>query len=371
MRIMTHSAPCLLLEAAELVYGLVNRLSPQELTADGKYCIPPEDMRRISQTACAGLSADDPRLQFYFSGVPIEGAPHRTFCLGRCLLYASLNVDCSDVDSAVAAMSAAWGRGDEPLHITGVYGYSIGIGAPQSSFSSLAQEVAQLPLPQSCQMQLVEVLANTDKHLRIVSEILRPVASSLEALLQPWIRQAAPLLAQWENFFRQEDANDFLLQRCQFDQSQIDSLNLALRYISPNLTMGSFQAPSSALHLHMGLNATVSKLREPKSPALDERDFAALRLLANPARAEMLRLLVGRTMSAQSVATTLGMHVGSVFRDLNNLYNAQLLLVSSVNGRNSYRTSPAMIRSVTQRLNQYIFSEAESGPEDPQTNGMT
>lgn len=364
VRITTYSSPCYLLEAAELVYALVNGVEPETLTADGEYCIPPDQMRQICDTACASLSSDDPRLQFYFSGVPIENALHRSFCLARCLFYVSMNVDCSDVDSALAAMSASWSTIEEPMHITGLYGYSLGIDTPQSSFSSLSQEVSHLPLPVSCQIRLVEVLADPDKHLRAVGELLRPVAKALEMLLQPWVEKAQPLLAQWENFFRQEDAHSFLQQRFRLDQSKFNAMHLALRYLSPNHIFGSLHEPDGSLHFHLGIHKAVGKL-DKKPEVIDERDFAALRLMANPARAEILRLLTDRPMAVQSVATTLGMHVGSVFRDINNLFNANLLLVSLVGGRNCYRTNISMVHSLTQRLDQFISAK---GPQAQSEN---
>ena len=41
LEVQIYREPCWLLEAAELVYGLVNRIPAGKLTVPGQYCIPP------------------------------------------------------------------------------------------------------------------------------------------------------------------------------------------------------------------------------------------------------------------------------------------------------------------------------------------
>lgn len=55
MNVTVNRKPMLLLEAAELVYAYVNRVSAEQLTGNGAYCIPAGDVQNMMNTACAGL----------------------------------------------------------------------------------------------------------------------------------------------------------------------------------------------------------------------------------------------------------------------------------------------------------------------------
>ena len=61
-------------------------------------------------------------------------------------------------------------------------------------------------------------------------------------------------------------------------------------------------------------------------------------------------------MSGQELAQKLNLNSGSVFRDLNSLYNARLLLQKSNGSRNDYRTNMSTIRQITEHLVNHIQS---------------
>ena len=44
MKVTIYQEPCWLLEAAELVYGLVNQIPVEKLAGSGPYCIPPDQV---------------------------------------------------------------------------------------------------------------------------------------------------------------------------------------------------------------------------------------------------------------------------------------------------------------------------------------
>lgn len=108
MKVTIYQEPCWLLEAAELVYGLVNQIPVEKLAGSGPYCIPPDQVRRIQAEACAGLDPLDELTQFYFRGVPLEGVSGRLSCLGCALLYSFLEIDHPQVDDFVRSMEADW-----------------------------------------------------------------------------------------------------------------------------------------------------------------------------------------------------------------------------------------------------------------------
>ena len=86
----------------------------------------------------------------------------------------------------------------------------------------------------------------------------------------------------------------------------------------------------------------------------EEWELTALRLMANSARVEMLRLMAQRPMSGQELAQKLNLNSGSVFRDLNSLRNARLLLMEAIGGRNCYRTNVLAVRQITSHIADYV-----------------
>ena len=166
MDITVYKTPNLLLEAAELVYSMVNQISPASLTAEGKFCIPPKAVEEIRKAACEGLDWESEELQFYFQGVPIRGQSGRLSCLASCLLYSSLVVEYHDIDSTLSALAAAWEEQTRPLRIHEIDGFALSVdtGDP-SAFQPLSQEVAKLPVPVWYQTRLVDVLTDFRMHL--------------------------------------------------------------------------------------------------------------------------------------------------------------------------------------------------------------
>lgn len=371
MDVTIYQEPCWLLEAAELVYGLVNQLPAEQLTAQGPYCIPSDEVVRIQAAACAGLSPQDPVLEFYFHGVPLEGEQIRKSSLGCCLLYSSMELSCSNIDDMARALSQSWhSRRRSQYRISGIDSFSIGLEQSEHDCFLLSQEIAELPVPQNYRMQLLEVLLAFDEHLTRVVELLRPVAEALPALMEPWIQGAAALATIWREFFENNSAEDFLLKRARVKREKLQSVELALRYISPLPSPGKFKESTGTIQFHMG----VAVLPEPNTsqPTVPEDwEFAALRLAANPDRARMLRLMVDRPMTLLELSEMLGLNRGSVFRDLNGLVNARLLLNESIDGRNCYRTNVPAFHGMMDRFLRYIEQNGDrpGHSENPRSTG--
>lgn len=360
MKVALYSKPCLLYEAAELVFSLVNGIPPEKLTGTGKYCIPPDEVGRIQKEACAGLSPEDERLQFYFRGVPLEGTRGRPSCLGCCLLYSSLEITCSDAEEMRLALSAAWAdhraRG---YRVNGIDAFSISMEPSEDGkrFSSLSEEIAWLPVPQSYQMRLLEVFSAFDYHLERVTELLLPVAQALSPLLEPWVDRAQELLQSWRELLsRDAQAEEFLLRRARLSFDRYDSLALALRYFSYEGSPGKIDELTGRVCFHMSVSVPPALERREPLPAMTEQEYSALRLLASSDRVEMLRLMAQRPMSGSEVAKALGTSVGSTFRDINNMYNAGLLLLLPGKGKSLYSASLPAIENLTSHLLEYLQS---------------
>lgn len=355
-----YQQPCWLLEAAELVYGLVNGIPAEKLTGTGPYCIPPADAARIQAEVCAGLDPLDEVIQFYFRGVPLEGVSGRLSCLGCALLYSFLEVDHPQPDDFVRAMKQDWhALCESGFHVEGINGFSLSLEpAPGGKLLSLARELTALQVPALYRMQLLEVFSAFDQHLERVAKLLRPVAAALPGCMAPWTGQIPALSEQWETFFQGDSAPEFFLRRARIQSDMFQELKLSFRFFSPYGSPGKFSTAKRQLRFHLGVNIQPGMIEVHQAQVPEEWELAALRLMANGARVEMLHAMAERPMSGQELAQKLNLNSGSVFRDLNSLYNARLLLMEPAGGRSCYRINLPVVRSILERLLGYLRDNA-------------
>lgn len=358
LKIVAFREPCLLLEAAELVYALVNNIPSEQMTLPGEYYLPVEAVESIRRAACAGISPEDSRLQFYFRGVPIEGIAERLSCVGCCLLYSSVEVGHPGPEDMARALGAAWARHRrEHYCIDGIDPFTLNIhSTEETSFSSISGEIAQLPLPAAYKLQLVEAFSAFDAHAAEVTELLRPVAEALRPLLAPWVERSAPRMEEWETFFRQNSAEEFLLKRGMVKVTDIRELQIGFRYFSPLLCPIDVDEKAGRVAIHMGIGIRPEMEVVRQKPVMDDSRYIIMRMLANPDRVEMLRLMMDRPMGVPELSKRLHLNSGSVFRDVNSMYNAQLLLFQPENGKNLYSTNLQAVKKTVADLTEYIGS---------------
>lgn len=131
---------------------------------------------------------------------------------------------------------------------------------------------------------------------------------------------------------------------------------MALRYFSFDGSPGKFDELTGHVAFHLRVSVPPSVEYEQSFPALKEWEYAALRLLSSPDRVEMLRIMLTKPMSGSEVAKELQLHVGSTFRDINNMYNAGLLLLLPGKGKNLSSTNLPAIENLTTHLLEYLRS---------------
>lgn len=90
MQLIVSRKPCLLLEAAELVFAQFNHIPAETVVIPGEYCIPAEEVERIQSQICALLPMNGKQVSFYFRAFHTEDHPSSPTCLSFCLLYISL-----------------------------------------------------------------------------------------------------------------------------------------------------------------------------------------------------------------------------------------------------------------------------------------
>ena len=357
MEFQVHRKPCILLETVELVYSYVNQIPAEELTENAEYCIPAREISAIRDTVCGSLDPDNEELQFYFKGVPVDGKDRHLSCLACCMIYSTMDFSCTDIDSAVNSLKRGWFLTDRPFRISGINGISLNLTSAEGEYTTLAWEIGRLPVPQSYQLQLVEVFSAFRWHLDRLMTILRPAAQRLEPLLAPWVEQAIPRAEEWERYLQEPAAMQTMLQKTGLKEPEIRRLEIALRYFFPFGGPGEFQHPVAHLCLHLGVGIPPGQDAPETPDRLRDWEFTALRLMVHPDRARMLRAMTDHPMSVQDLSQSLGLNPGSVFRDLNNMNNAGLLTQEVISNRIHYRTDSAAVERLTKHLMRYLHQE--------------
>lgn len=354
IKVTINREPCWLLEAVELAFALVNKIPAERLTAPGEYCIPVSEVEKYLAYARQALEPQMGRLQFYFHAVPLEGQSMRDSCLACALLYTTMEVRCSDPAEMAQASIDAWNRfRAEGFRIDDMNGFSLGLGTPETEdFVSLSAELAGLPVPQSYQVELAEVLSDYAFHVRSLVQLLEPVTRWLSQQMAPWVEKAAALLDSWEEFFHQHTPSELLKHRGGFLHENLCGFHMAIRYLSPRVAPAKV---SEEVRIHMGaaLNVGLEPSPAPRKP--EEWECKVLQLLSNPSRIAMLRMMMEQSMSVQMVAKALNLNPGAVSRDINGLNEARLLRQEIRDGRSFYRTNPKTVAQVTEHVSQYII----------------
>lgn len=361
MEVTIYQEPCWLLEAAELAYGLVNEIPAEKLTASGPYCIPAEQVRRLLAKARTRIGPEEELVRYYFQGVPLEGFSSRLSCLGCAMLYSSMPLHCAQPQDYAAALLNAWHTILESgFRVDGLDGFTLNLEPSEGRPLSLAKELSVLQAPELYKMQLLEVFSAFDSHLDQLVRLLTPVAEMLPEEVAPWTRSVSALAKEWEAFFQQNSPQAFFLHRARMQDVSIQHLEMAFRFLSPTVSPGKYRGGSEEARIHIGVSMEPSLENPDSAPSPEEWELTAVRLMANSARMEMLRLMMERPMSGQELAQTLNLNSGSVFRDLNSLLNARLLLQESNGSRNCYRTNLSTIRQITEHLVNHIQSGTNS-----------
>lgn len=362
MEVVVFEKPCLILEAAELVYAMVNRIPAARLTEDAPYCIPVAEVEKILAEATGDLDPMDRQLLFYFDGIPLaenEGSNDRLACVAFYLINSVTPICCYEVEEARQMLHSAWFAKTDAVHILGIYTDGIAIGDAEQ-YTNWGTEFCKLPISPCHQVKLVEAFSAFDRHIDRLCDILLPVAEKLKRLLAPWVEKDMPRITQWRESLVGDLAQQALLKRCKVVPETVDQLQIALRYFSPLRGPGDYDVDQHIIRLHVGVALSPAGTHESAGSQMTAGEYTVLRLLSNPDRMAMLRAMTKKPKSTQELAQELGLNAGSAFRDLNNLYNAGILNLTVISKRNYFTTNIAQIEKLTTHLLQYLKEGAES-----------
>lgn len=341
------------METADLLFAYVNRLAPAVLTSDKPYCIPETEVARIMELVCGHLDPEDAKLRFYFQSVPVDNVKSAKLggtSVGQLLIYTNIDASGYDVQQARAIMhSHSLGKG-HPYEIHAIGQLALGVRICEE-YRSIAQELQKLSIPESLRLQLAEVLSNYHHHVDQICDLLEPLSQNLQPLLMPWWEQMLPRVEQWrENLSTPQGQQEFA-ERINLDTTNMKALQVSLRIFNTDCSLGMYDLIDSEFRCQLGLDFAPEK---ENLGVLSSLQIAALRLLASTDRIEMLRAMTGRVMTPKELTQELGMHAGSVFRDLNSMFQAHLVELVVDGIHRSYTTNTKYVNQLLAQLGSYI-----------------
>lgn len=357
MKIAVYDRPCLLLETLELVHAWFNDIHLDELTEDDPVCIPGQELLRIQREVCMSLDRKDPELQFYFSGIYIPCKLEKSITsIALNLLHFNQDHRCEEIDDAIRALKDDWKKIPPCFHVSGMDAATIRIETTEE-YTSLPEEIAKLPVPPEYQLKLLDGFSRYEYHVERLGEILKPLGDKLLPLLEPWIEKAAPRRLGWANYFKEPDAMPKFQKMCDLSMSEVEAISIVLGYVTPRHGSGLYTAEPLCLHMRMGTAFVPGVQRDRGKEPLDDGILTALRLMSRQECIDIFRVTKGRHLCIQDIAKELGMNPGTVFRNVNSMFNVGLLSLDILSGRNYYKANPDRLDYVVTRLQRYAKDE--------------
>lgn len=228
--------------------------------------------------------------------------------------------------------------------------YGLSMYAPRdSSTVPFAHGLWKLPLPLSCKEQLMEVFSDFPRHTKRLAALVKPVMERLGSALAPWVERAEPLIRQWEATLQDQDLAQFLQTHMLIQTDYpLDSATASLLFFMPNLTPGLVDEKRRLTRFCIGVN--IQPQKGIAMSKLEEWEYTAMRLLGSPARMEMMNAMRQRPMTSRELSQELGLHLGTVTRDIRNMHDARLLNMKLGGSRPHYSVNFDTIRALAQRL---------------------
>lgn len=368
MSAIFQQKPCILFETVELLYAFVNGLPPEDLTAEGVYCLTPQEALETMSSACQELDPKDFLLRQYFGRHAILDESNQFTCLASCMVYCFMNLDQSGISDQIDSMCRTWEQiRRRPFTIRAINWFTLDVEAlPTGPVTSLAAEMKKLPVEEDFFLSLLETFSDYTYHMTRLQELIEPVAMRLEQLLEPFVTRAKPLWEAWSQFLEKTDLEDFSAQRTGIIPPRpFERAGICLRYFRPQYAPIQVDPERNTFWMHLGVRMIPDPQQVSGDGAPNERDLEALRLLGDKGRSEMVRALMGRSMSMQELATQLRINPGTVFRNLNSLTNTGLLTTETRGSRYYYRANYPYIQSLLRKMLAYYRTGGQT------TSGQT
>lgn len=350
MEIHVTAKPHLLLETVELLFAYANNVPPEALTSAGEYCLPVETVADMMEQVCGSIPREDPWLQYYFAGYKLPGESRRETCIARNIAY---NVIFVSTDSIASDCDRVCQLRQEQIRDNAQF-FSIDpyrldtVERAEGQPISLEKELTAIRMNPAYRKMLVEVFSDFDAAVQRLQEGITPLAEKLQQLFTPWVQRAEQLADSWRSSLEQPEGMEKILGRLNLQESTgINALVMQLRYFQPVGGQGTFNMQDIMIYLHMGIAMSLERQDEDTFTA---NEFKALRMLGNEDCMRMLRAMLDKPMSSREMAHLLKVPLGTVCRNVSNMYDSGLLLIETVNGWRRYRTNMAALQVIAKHI---------------------
>ena len=360
--------PFLFMETMEMLHKHVSRFRYPSLWAarrdrvsgesDNTVLRRLEALQRIMEEVCRDVDADDPLLRRYFAPIGTEH-PLSTGYLARFIVSAFVTYAHPGFDETAADILLQWeqmeGMGGW-LRRSGesTMEYTCQPGSPGDLFA----QVCALELPAEFRLQLYGAMHRFPEALAELTELMRPVATRLEAALKVSDFDLGELAEYWLKLH---------MSPLEFIGNSIgpeavanpgSKLRLAISLMDPNrIYFDTDREPEierEYSYLYIGCGISASSLLQEHSNALDDIS-SVLRGLSERKRLEVLRQLARKRLYGQELAELLNMDRGNLSRLLSVLNEQGFVRQEKENQRIYYRADRAALQRFFDGIINVLF----------------
>ncbi len=366
IRVVITGHPHMLYETVELLRTVINRLPVLRLTTDGSYCLRAEELSELEQELTRNFDLSDKWMDFFFKAYPILDDSNTTTCLASCIAYSFFYIDTQHytLKDHLDYIAKEWKElRHNGYQINLINRFSLGI-EPLASREPirLYEELHRLPISSDFCMLLYEAFSDLDFYIEKLYTLLLPVATFLETKFAQYEERTIPLLEKWVDFFAdQPTVNAFLRRRTGTElPANFSELRIALRYFDCRMVVGSYLSDNAIAVMHIGVGVVPTLDHAPAIEQIDfEKEFAAFKLLGDKGRRDIIHILGQDALSMQEITNQLGLNSGTVFRNINSLFQAGLLSREIQGERFYYRAKISYIQSIFNHMMGYFQNTLE------------
>lgn len=382
MRAKVFRKPCYFAESVYLLTAYMNHISFEDeyRRIRKKYGLSlyPEvksdlervrELERLSVMATEGLDPEDKRLRYYFD--VLSGAEEIGCCLAQVMLL-SVPIDYADIDAfadkLISVFHTMFGEGVRINDLNGM-GLVLERWDSQEEREPLAAQVERLPCSMEAKWQILLALSDFDRHIRELTELIRPVAQRLYGALEPIAAMNEGVLAQWSEYFETHTVEDF--QNEMFNTSFLfteddipNELWLGIWYFNMFGAWSEWMGtrPNLVRIAYIGMCIDFDYSAKQKKRPDAETLCSLARALGSKDKLEILRRCSEGPMTAARLAEAMNVNSGTVSRNLYSLFKQGYLDTKGDGERVNYVTRRDTLEQVFQWILDYISHVSKIEP---------
>lgn len=350
----------LLYETIELLYKFTNNISFRSLlsmrmaadnAAESDQAVrQAEDLQRILEETCAGMSPQDPQLQRFFGKIATSDKQEGT-CLARLLVFSFFTLKEQDLMANIQEIRRNWwylqqkGAWIQGYSIMGL-DFTFGGCCPGDFF----EQVCALDLPPEFKIILCRALRNFDESLDELTSVIAPVAERLKTT----IRKLDWLLEERADYWEKSQISPLEYTENAVGQKlftrEEELTTVAFFLMNHNfLLYKKSDLDEDRSYLYLGSGTSVKSRRRDQSMTYEMLSLS-LKALSDKKRLEILgRLSKGRAYSLE-LSEAVGMDPSNMSRSLTLLCSYGFLRQKKEGQKNYYETDREALRNFLRQL---------------------